>query len=315
MKQFVSVHDVPDLDAWVQDALALKRDLHGFSTLGRNKTLGLVFLNPSLRTRMSTQQAGMNLGMQVQVINAGADAWAWEFADGAVMNGTTVEHVRDAANVLSQYCDIIGIRCFPGLKDRDEDSHERVLNAFMRHAKVPVISLESATRHPLQSFADLITIRENWPHARRPVVALTWAPHIKPLPHAVANSFAEWMIAAGMDLRIAHPPGYDLDPRFTAGATIHHDQAAALDGADFVYIKNWSSFADYGAMPPVREDWMLRADALAKYPETRFMHCLPVRRNVEVSDAILDSPHALIYQQAANRTVAAQTVLKKILED
>ena len=314
MKQFISVYDVPDLDAGVQDALALKRDMHAFPDLGRNKTLGLVFLNPSLRTRMSTQQAGMNFGMQVQVINAGADAWAWEFADGAVMNGTTVEHVKDAANVLSQYCDIIGIRCFPGLKDREEDSQERILNAFMRHAQVPVVSLESATRHPLQSFADLITIRETWALPRKPVVALTWAPHIKPLPHAVANSFAEWMIAAGLDLRIANPPGYDLDPRFTAGATVYHEQADALDGADFVYIKNWSSFADYGAMPTVQGDWMLQAEALAKYPDARFMHCLPVRRNVEVADAILDSPQSLIYQQAANRTVAAQTVLKKILE-
>jgi len=313
MKQFTSVHDVTDLDGLVREALALRQDPSAFPDLGRFKTLGLVFLNPSLRTRISTQQAGMNLGLQVQVIQAGTDAWSWEFAEGGVMDGTTVEHVKDAAKVLSRYCDIIGIRCFPGLKDRDFDYGEHVLNAFLRYADVPVVSLESATRHPLQSLADLVTIRHDWGLDRPPVVALTWAPHIKPLPQAVANSFSEWMIAAGLELRIANPPGYDLQEDFTRGATICHDQAAALDGADYVYVKNWSSYEEYGAMPPVESNWLLDGAFEASHPQTRFMHCLPVRRNLEMTDALLDSSRSLIYEQAANRTPAAQAVLRQIL--
>ena len=315
MKNFTSVHDISNPETLVQEALELKKDLYGFGDLGKNKTLGLVFLNPSLRTRMSSQKAGMNLGMQVQVINAGQDAWNWEFAENAVMDGSTVEHIKDAAKVLSEYCDVIGLRCFPGLKDRDEDYSEFVLNSFIKYATVPVISLESATRHPLQSFADLITIRENWNKPQKPKVVLSWAPHIKALPQAVGNSFAEWMNAANVDFCIANPEGYDLSKDFTGDAKVYHNQEEALNDADFVYFKNWSSFDNYGAMPEVKGNWLLGEEFLKTSPETKFMHCLPVRRNLEMSDAVLDSANSLIYQQANNRTVSAQLIIKKILEN
>ncbi|AYO57672.1 acetylornithine carbamoyltransferase [Chryseobacterium sp. 6424] len=315
MKNFTSVHDISNPEDLVQEALELKKNLYGFSDLGKNKTLGLVFLNPSLRTRMSSQKAGMNLGMQVQVINAGQDAWNWEFAENAVMDGSTVEHIKDAAKVLSEYCDVIGLRCFPGLKDRNEDYSEFVLNLFIKYATVPVISLESATRHPLQSFADLITIRENWTQPHKPKVVLSWAPHIKALPQAVGNSFAEWMNAADVDFCIANPKGYDLSKDFSGDATVYHNQEEALKDADFVYVKNWSSFDKYGTMPEVKENWLLGEQFLKANPETKFMHCLPVRRNLEMSDAVLDSANSLIYQQANNRTLSAQLIIKKILEN
>ena len=314
MKNFTSVHDIQDLNALVQEALEVKKNLNANGDLGKNKTLGLVFLNPSLRTRMSSIKAGENLGMQVQVINAGTDAWVWEFEEGAVMDGGTTEHIKDAAKVLSQYCDVIGIRCFPGLKVKEDDTTDKVLKTFIKYADVPVISLESATRHPLQSFADIITITETWNKPTKPKVVLSWAPHIKPLPHCVGNSFAEWMNKADVNFCIANPEGYDLDPEFVGDAKVYHNQAEALEGADYVYFKNWSSYDDYGAMPEVKEDWMLGEEFIEKNPETKFMHCLPVRRNVEVSDVILDSPNSLIYQQAYNRTVSVQTIIKKMLE-
>ena len=315
MKNFTSVHDISNPEILVQEALELKKNLYGFGDLGKNKTLGLVFLNPSLRTRMSSQKAGMNLGMQVQVINAGQDAWNWEFAENAVMDGSTVEHIKDAAKVLSEYCDVIGLRCFPGLKDREEDYSEFVLNSLIKYATVPVISLESATRHPLQSFADLITIRENWNKLQKPKVVLSWAPHIKALPQAVGNSFAEWMNAADVDFCIANPEGYDLSKDFTGDAKVYHNHEEALKDADFVYVKNWSSFDEYGKMPEVKGNWLLGEDFLKTNPETKFMHCLPVRRNLEMSDAVLDSSNSLIYQQANNRTLSAQLIIKKIFEN
>lgn len=315
MKNFTSINDISNPENLVQEALELKKNLYGFGDLGKNKTLGLVFLNPSLRTRMSSQKAGMNLGMQVQVINAGQDAWNWEFAENAVMDGSTVEHIKDAAKVLSEYCDVIGLRCFPGLKDRDEDYSEFVLNSFIKYATVPVISLESATRHPLQSFADLITIRENWTQPQKPKVVLSWAPHIKALPQAVGNSFAEWMNAADVDFCIANPEGYDLSGDFIGDAKVYHNQEEALKDADFVYVKNWSSFDKYGTMPEVKGNWLLGEEFLKTNPETKFMHCLPVRRNLEMSDAVLDSANSLIYQQANNRTLSAQLIIKKILEN
>lgn len=314
MKNFTSIHDISNLNSLVQEALEIKKNLHSNPELGKNKTLGLVFLNPSFRTRMSCIKAGENLGMQVQVINAGADSWAWEFEEGAVMDGGTTEHIKEAAKVLSQYCDIIGIRCFPGLKDKEADTTEKVLNTFIKYADVPVISLESATRHPLQSFADLITIKETWNKPTKPNVVLTWAPHVKPIAHCVGNSFAEWMNAANIDFSIANPEGYDLDPKFVGDAKLYHNQEEALKDADYVYFKNWSSFDDYGALPKVKEDWLLKEDYLETHSETKFMHCLPVRRNVEMSDAILDSQNCLIYQQAYNRTVSVQTIIKKILD-
>ncbi len=315
MKNFTSVHDIKDLNALVEEALVVKKNLNANGDLGKNKTLGLVFLNPSLRTRMSSIKAGENLGMQVQVINAGQDAWVWEFEEGAVMDGGTTEHIKDAAKVLSQYCDIIGIRCFPGLKSKEDDSMDKILNTFIKYADVPVISLESATRHPLQSLADIITIKETWKKPGKPKVVLTWAPHIKPIPHCVGNSFAEWMNVADVDFIIANPEGYDLDPQYVGDAKVYHNQAEALEGADYVYFKNWSSYDDYGAMPAVEGDWLLGEDFVEANPETKFMHCLPVRRNVEMSDAVLDSPNSLIYQQAYNRTVSVQTIIKKMLEN
>lgn len=313
MKQFTSVYDVDNIKNFLQEAFEIKKNPFAYSELGKNKTLGLVFLNPSLRTRVSTQKAGANLGMHVQVINAGSDAWTWEFEEGAIMNGNTSEHIKEAAKVLSQYCDIIGLRAFPKLTDRDYDYEEFVFNAFLKYAEVPVISLESATRHPLQSFADLITIQENWHQQRKPKVVLSWAPHIKPLPQCVANSFAEWMRFADVDFCIANPEGYDLNEAFVGNTPIYHNQKEALKDADFVYVKNWSSYENYGAMPKVEEDWLLKEDFVKTNPNTFFMHCLPVRRNLEMSDVVLDSPNSLIYKQAYNRVVAAQTVLRKIL--
>lgn len=313
MKNFTSVHDIKNLKGMLSKALAIKQDPFSNKSLGQNKTLGLVFLNPSLRTRLSSQQAGWNLGMHVQVLNAGQDAWSWEFSEGTVMDGSTTEHVKEAARVLSRYCDVIGIRAFPLLQDREEDYSEPVLSAFLKYATVPVVSLESATRHPLQSFADLITIEQTWKEARPPKVVLTWAPHTKALPHCVANSFSEWMIKADVDFSIANPIGYDLSLEFVQDTPVYHDQMAALKDADYVYVKNWSSFEQYGAMPPVEKDWMLGEDFLLNNPSARIMHCLPVRRNLELGDALLDSSNQLVYEQAANRTLAMQTVLSELL--
>ncbi len=312
MTQFTSVTDVPDVAALVQEALYLKHNPLAYNGLGSNKTLGLVFLNPSLRTRVSTQVAAQNLGMNVLTVNADKDSWALEFRDGAVMDGSTVEHIRDAAPVLGSYCDVIGVRCFPALQSRDEDYDERIMRQFIRYTGKPYLSLESATLHPLQSLADAVTIAENRP-AHRPKVVLSWAPHIKPLPQAVANSFAEWMGRSDVEFVITHPEGYDLDPRFTGRATVCYNQQKALEGADFVYVKNWSSYADYGKMPVSHPSWMLEKQHLAATNGARVMHCLPVRRNVEIGDEILDGPDSLVQAQAANRVWAAQAVLKRLL--
>ena len=313
MKLFTSVHDVADINALVADALALKQNPFAHQHLGKNKTIGLVFLNPSLRTRMSTQKAATNLGMNAMVLNIDKEGWALELRDGAIMNGTTVEHIREAAAVLGQYVDIIGVRSFPGLKDREEDYTETVFNKFVEFCGVPVVSLESATRHPLQSLADLVTITELKTRPR-PKVVLTWAPHIKALPQAVPNSFAEWMCKADVDFTIAHPAGYELNTDFTNGATITHDQEAALADADFIYVKNWSAYEPYGQVLPGNEDWMLTHDKLKNTNNAKVMHCLPVRRNLELSDEILDGPNSVVVHEAGNRVWAAQAVLKQMLE-
>jgi N-succinyl-L-ornithine transcarbamylase len=314
MKQFTSVKDIPNAIALAEEALALKNATFSDFLPGKQKTLGLIFMNPSLRTRISTQKAANNLGMEVMVLNVDKDGWALEFEEGAIMNGSRVEHVKDAAAVMGKYCDIIGIRCFPGLQNREEDYSELILNQFIRYAVVPVISLESATLHPLQSLADLITIRETWKDAqRKPKVVLSWAPHIKALPQAVANSFAEWMIAAGMDLTITHPAGLELKDDFTKGARIVHDQQEALRDADFIYVKNWSSYQQYGQIFH-EPDWMLTEDKLRGSALGKIMHCLPVRRNVELSDELLDSNRSLVINQAENRVWAAQAALKWILQ-
>lgn len=314
MKQFISVNDVPDIDAIIAQALQYKNAPLKDELLGRGKRIGLLFFNPSLRTRLSTQIAARNLGMEAIVFNAGGDGWTLEFEEGAVMDGTSVEHIKDAAPVLGTYFDILCIRTFPTLRDRDADYSEYVLQQFIRHTGIPVISLESATLHPLQSLADVITIQEN-KTIEKPKVVLTWAPHIKPIPQCVANSFAEWLGAWDKaDLVITHPEGYELNNDFTKGATVTYDQAEALKGADFVYVKNWSSYHDYGKVALGNERWMLEEHKLSQAPAAKIMHCLPVRRNVELSDELLDSQRSLVTQLAGNRVWAAQAVLSNILK-
>jgi N-succinyl-L-ornithine transcarbamylase len=317
MKLFSSVNDISDLKGSVEQALIQKADPFANQSLGKNKTLGLVFLNPSLRTRLSTQKAALNLGMNVMVMNLDKEGWALETEDGVVMNGTTVEHIREAAAVMGQYCDILGFRSFPKLQNREEDYSEGLFNKFVKFSGVPVISLESATLHPLQSFADLITIEENKKVAR-PKVVLTWAPHVKSLPQAVPNSFSEWMCRAqaeGMiDFVITHPQGLELADKFTPGAEIEYNQDTALQGADFVYAKNWSSYHDYGKTVQGAESWMITHKKLEQTNEAKVMHCLPVRRDFELSAEVLDGPHSLVIKEAANRVWSAQTILKNMLE-
>lgn len=313
MKLFSSVHDVPDVQSLVQEALLLKQNPYAFEHLGKHKTMALIFLNPSLRTRMSTQKAAMNLGMNVMVLNMDKEGWALELKDGVVMNGTTVEHIREAAAVMGQYADIIGVRSFPGLKNRDEDYSEMIFNKFVQFCGVPVVSLESATRHPLQSLADLVTIEE-LKTRKSPKVVLTWAPHVKPLPQAVPNSFAEWMCRGDVDFTIAHPAGYELSEDFTKGAKITHNQQEALADADFIYVKNWSAYEPYGKVLPGNEAWMLTSRSLKNTNNAKVMHCLPVRRNLELSVEILDGENSVVIHEAGNRVWAAQAVLKRMLE-
>lgn len=323
MKLFSSVHDVPSIKQFVNDALALKANPYAHQNLGKNKTLGLVFMNPSLRTRLSTQKAALNLGMNVMVMNLDKEGWALETQDGVVMNGTTVEHIREAAAVMGEYCDILGLRSFPKLQNREEDYSEDFFNKFVKYCAVPVVSLESATRHPLQSFADLVTIHETWNPLRvgandKPKVVLAWAPHIKPLPQAVPNSFAEWMCRAqaeGMlDFTIAQPAGFELEQSFTTGAKISHHLDEAIANADYIYVKNWSSYKDYGKLLDFPEGWMMNNEKLKLTNNAKVMHCLPVRRDLELSSEILDGPNSLVIHEAGNRLWAAQAVIKAMLE-
>jgi N-succinyl-L-ornithine transcarbamylase len=320
MKQFISVNDVTDINALVKKALAYKAHPLLDKELGADKRIGLLFLNPSLRTRLSTQIAAKNLGMEAVVFNVDKEGWALEFEEGAIMSGNTVEHVKDAAPILGQYFDILCIRTFPSLKNREDDYSEMYINQFIKYAGVPVVSLESATLHPLQSLTDIITITESLKQhpvggTRKPKVVLTWAPHIKPLPQCVANSFAQWVNAWGeADFVITHPQDYELAEKFTKGATITHDQDAALQDADFVYVKNWSTYTDYGKVYENDPAWMLTEEKLKATNNAKVMHCLPVRRNVELSDEVLDSDHSLVTKQAGNRVWAAQAVLSEILQ-
>lgn len=314
MKNFTSFVDAGDYKALLQQALEIKANPYGYQHIGKNKTVGLIFFNPSLRTRLSSIKAAYNLGAQAWVLNAGADAWTLEMADGAVMNGGTQEHIKEAIAVMSQYCDVLGVRTFPTLKDREADYSEEVFNKILKYATVPVISLESATLHPLQSLADLITVAEHKQKERVRVV-LTWAPHVRALPQCVPNSFADWFSEIDwVDFVITHPEGYELAPQFTKGARIEYDQRKALEGADFVQAKNWSSYLDYGQVINNDPAWMLTPEHLAGTNDAKFLHCLPVRRNVEVSDAILDSPNSLVIQEAGNRVFSMQTVLYKMLK-
>jgi len=314
MKKFTSVKDVSNVDELVEDALKLKRDPYSHKELGKNKTLGVIFLNPSLRTFISTQKAAMNLGMNVIVNDINKNSWKLEMQDGAVMDSDRVEHIKEAARVMGEYFDILALRSFPELISREDDYNENIINSFIEHSKVPFVSLESGTRHPLQSLADLMTIRELAPKGRKPKVVLTWAPHVKPLPQSVANSFAEWMNKSDVEFVITHPEGYELSEEFTKETKIIYDQKEALKDADFIYVKNWSSYNDYGKILSTDSNWMLTKDSLKVTRNAKVLHCLPVRRGVELSREILDSPNSAVIQEAGNRTYAAQAVLKKILE-
>jgi N-succinyl-L-ornithine transcarbamylase len=318
MKNFISVNDVPDINALVEKALAYKANPLIDKNLGENKRIGLLFLNPSLRTRLSTQVAAKNLGFDAIVFNVDKEGWALEFEEGAIMSGTTVEHVKDAAPILGQYFDILCIRAFPSLTNKAEDYADPVINSFIQYAGIPIMSLESAILHPLQSLTDIITITEQQKKSkignRKSKIVLTWAPHIKPLPQCVANSFAQWINAWGeADFVITHPEDYELDEQFTKGATITQNQDEALKDADFVYVKNWSTYTDYGKIYCNDPSWMLTEEKMQLTNDAKVMHCLPVRRNVELSDEILDGPNFLTTKQAGNRVWAAQAVLAEIL--
>ncbi len=319
MKHFISVKDVKDINALVKKALDYKSQPYQHQSAGQHKRIGCLFLNPSMRTRLSTQVAAQNLGMECIIFNVGSEGWTLEFEEEAIMSGSTVEHVKDAAPVMGKYFDILAIRTFPSLKNKEDDYSELYIQQFIKYAGIPVVSLESATLHPLQSFTDLITIQEDL-HSkkisgRKPKIVLSWAPHVKPLPQCVANSFSQWINAWGeADFVITHPEDYELDTAFTNGATITHNQDEALKDADYVYVKNWSTYQDYGKIYCNDPEWMLTNEKLALTNQARVMHCLPVRRNVELSDEILDGPNSLVTQQAGNRVWAAQAVLSEILQ-
>ena len=319
MRNFISVKDVDSIDAMVIKALAFKAKPYSLIDLGKRKRMGCLFLNPSMRTRLSTQIAAQNLGMEVIVFNVTNEGWALEFEEEAIMSGSTVEHVRDAAPVFGKYFDILAIRTFPSLKNRDDDYSELYIKQIIKYAGIPVVSLESSTLHPLQSLTDIITIQEllNTSPASnsKPRIVLTWAPHVKPLPQCVANSFSQWVNAWGKaEFIITHPEDYELSEEFTKGATITHDQKEALQGADFVYVKNWSTYKDYGKIYTNDPEWMLTRDSWSVTNNAKVMHCLPVRRNVELSDEILDGPMSVVTQQAGNRVWAAQAVISELLQ-
>ena len=314
MKNFISVQDAGDINALIHKALIYKSEPLRDRIMGSHKRIGLLFLNPSMRTRLSTQIAASNLGMEAIVFNVGSEGWSLEFEDEAIMSGSTVEHVKDAAPILGKYFDILGIRTFPSLKNKEEDYSELFIKQFMKYAGIPVLSLESATLHPLQSLTDLITITEVFKEKRRPKIVMTWAPHVKTLPQCVANSFSQWVTAWGhADFVITHPEDYELDPLFTKGAAITHDQDYALKDADFVYVKNWSTYQDYGRIYCNDPEWMLTTEKLNLTNHAKIMHCLPVRRNVELSDEVLDGFSSIVTHQAANRIWAAQAVLSELL--
>ncbi|HEY0298823.1 MAG TPA: acetylornithine carbamoyltransferase [Arachidicoccus sp.] len=316
-KKFTSVEDVADINALVQKALVYKVNPFKDAALGVNKRIGLLFLNPSLRTRLSTQIAAKNLGMEAVVFNVDKEGWKLEFEEGAIMSGNTSEHVKDAAPILGSYFDILCIRTFPSLVNREDDYSELYISEFIKYCGRPVISLESATLHPLQSLTDVITITEQIQNSKiqKPKIVLTWAPHVKALPQCVSNSFAQWMNAwdGKGEFVIAHPEHYELAEKFTKGATITHNQDEALSGADFVYVKNWSTYNDYGKIYENDPSWMLSLDKLKQTNNAKVMHCLPVRRNVELSDEVLDSEHSIVTQEAANRVWAAQAVISELL--
>ena len=315
MKNFTNVKDIGDLNAAVKEALEVKANKFGYKHLGENKTLLMIFFNSSLRTRLSTQKAAMNLGMNVMVLDVNQGAWKLETERGVIMDGDKPEHLLEAIPVMGCYCDIIGVRSFAQFQSKTDDYEEKIINQFIKYSGRPVFSMEAATRHPLQSFADLITIEE-YKTVERPKVVMTWAPHPKSLPQAVPNSFAEWMNATDYDFVITHPHGYELAPEFVGNARVEYDQDKALEGADFVYAKNWSAFADpnYGKVISTDRSWTVTAEKMALTNNAYFMHCLPVRRNMIVSDDVIEGPRSLVNPEAANREISAQVVLKRLLE-
>ena len=315
MRNFISVKDIGNLDAAVKEALEIKSDRYRYCELGKNKTLMMVFFNSSLRTRLSTQKAALNLGMNVIVLDINQGAWKLETERGVIMDGDKPEHILEAIPVMGSYCDVIGVRSFARFENKEDDYNEVILNQFIKHSGRPVFSMEAATRHPLQSFADLITIEEHKSKAR-PKVVLTWAPHPKALPQAVPNSFAEWMNATDYEFVITHPKGYELDPAFVGNARVEYDQMKAFEGADFIYAKNWSAYTgdNYGKVLCTDREWTVGERQMAVTNNAHFMHCLPVRRNMIVTDDVIESPRSLVIPEAANREISATVVLKRILE-
>lgn len=314
MRNFTSVKDVQDVRKLVKSAIALKRDVFVYNQIGKNMVLGLIFMNPSLRTRLSTQRAAFNLGLDVMVMNFSGEGWSLETRDGVVMDGNKSEHIKEAAAVIGQYCDIIGVRSFPGLSDRTLDYQEPFLNFFLKYSGKPVLSLESATRHPLQSLADILTIEEN-KIRKNPKIVLSWAPHPRALPQSVPNSFLEWARQMDYDLTITHPQGYELNEGFTSGVPVEYNQQKAFEGADFIYVKNWSSYHEYGKVLSTDEKWRIDLGKLKTTNQAKILHCLPVRRNVVITDDVLDSDHSLVIKEAANRIYSAQAVLKEMIEE
>jgi N-succinyl-L-ornithine transcarbamylase len=313
MKKYTSISDITSLSTIIDEAISLKKNPFAFQSFGKNKTIAMLFFNPSLRTRLSTQKAALNLGMQVMIMNISNDGWVLEFEDGIIMKNSAAEHVKEAAQVISQYCDVLAIRTFAGLTNRDEDYNEKVMSAFVKYATVPIVSLESAIGHPLQALTDAITIKEHQKKLK-PKVVLSWAPHPKALPQAVANSFVNIMKISEVDLVVTHPYGYELNSEITNDVTIEYNQDKAFANADFIYTKNWSAVADYGKVLTTDDSWMITEKKMQLTNNAKFMHCLPVRRNVVVEDAVIDSENSLVISQSNNRTFAAQIVLKKILE-
>lgn len=313
MNSFLSLNDVENLPALLKDALEIKKNPHAYSNLGRGKSICLLFLNPSLRTRLSSQKAAFNLGLNTAVLDVNSQSWKLELGEGVIMDGDKAEHIKEAAAVIGTYFDIVAIRAFAKLENREEDYSEQILKSFQKYCPAPIINMESSTGHPLQAFADLITIEE-YKKVKKPKVVLTWAPHPKVLPQAVANSFSKWMQTAEMDLTITHPKGYELADEFVGNATVEYNQNKAFMNADFIYAKNWSSYSDYGTVLSTDHSWMVTNEKMKLTNHAKFMHCLPVRRNVIVEDAVINHPNSLVIPQAANRIISMQTILKNVLK-
>lgn len=314
MKHYLNLDAITDLQSAIDEVIDLKKNPYAAEDIGKQKTLGMLFFNPSLRTRLSTQKAAQHLGLKTMIMNFSNEAWALEFEDGAKMSGLRSEHIKEAAAVVSQYCNIVAIRAFASLGNKEKDEEEQVLKSFARYTSIPVINMESATAHPLQALADAVTIKEQL-FTKRPKIVLTWAPHPKALPHAVGNSFTKMVQKLDAEFVITQPKGYELNPKITKNIPIIYNQEKALEGADFVYAKNWCSYNDYGKILRTDEEWMITAGKMKLTNKAKFMHCLPIRRNIVATDDVLDDSCSLVIEQANNRTYATQWVLKKLIEN